>query len=188
MPIEQQINGAEGMKYVTSSSSSNGVSSITATFDLNRDPDLAAVDIQNRVNTAQGRLPGAVKATGITVTKASNNFVLGVAYLAPEGRYTPLFISNYVDLYVKDSLKRLPGVADVIVFGERKYSIRFGWIRCAWPVAGSPRRCVSALQEQNVDVAAGQVGQPPIKAGRNFRSACAPSGGSPRPHNLKTSF
>src|SRR3954469_9503765 len=66
VPLEQQINGAEGMKYITSSSSSNGVSTITATFDLNRDPDLAAVDIQNRVNTAQGRLPNAVKATGIT--------------------------------------------------------------------------------------------------------------------------
>jgi len=126
VPLEQQINGAEGMKYVTSSSS-NGLSSITATFDLNRDPDLAAVDIQNRVNTAQGRLPGAVKATGITVTKASNNFVLGAAVFSPEGRYTPLFMSNYLDVYVKDALKRVPGVADVIIFGERKYSMRL-WL------------------------------------------------------------
>ena len=170
VPIEQQINGAEGMKYVTSSSSSNGVSSITATFDLNRDPDLAAVDIQNRVNTAQGRLPSAVKATGITVTKASNNFVLGAAVFSPEGRYTPLFISNYLDVYVKDSLKRVPGVADVIIFGERKYSMRL-WLD---PVRMASRGltasdAVSALQEQNVDVAAGQVGQPPIKAGQEFQ-------------------
>src|SRR6476646_6093790 len=170
VPIEQQINGAEGMKYVTSSSSSNGVSSITATFDLNRDPDLAAVDIQNRVNTAQGRLPSAVKATGITVTKASNNFVLGASVFSPEGRYSPLFISNYLDVYVKDSLKRVPGVADVIIFGERKYSMRL-WLD---PVRMASRGltatdAVSALQEQNVDVAAGQVGQPPIKAGQEFQ-------------------
>jgi HAE1 family hydrophobic/amphiphilic exporter-1 len=170
VPLEQQINGAEGMKYVTSTSSSNGSSTITATFDLNRDPDLAAVDIQNRVNTAQGRLPNAVKATGITIVKASSNFVLGAAIFSPEGRYTPLFMSNYLDVYVKDSLKRVPGVADVIVFGERKYSMRL-WLD---PVRMASRGltatdAVSALQEQNVDVAAGQVGQPPIKAGQEFQ-------------------
>ena len=170
VPLEQQINGAEGMKYVTSTSSSNGVSTITATFDLNRDPDLAAVDIQNRVNTAQGRLPNAVKATGITIVKASSNFVLGAAIFSPEGRYTPLFLSNYLDVYVKDSLKRVPGVADVIIFGERKYSMRL-WLD---PVRMASRGltasdAVSALQEQNVDVAAGQVGQPPIAAGQQFQ-------------------
>ncbi len=170
VPLEQQINGAEGMKYITSTSSSNGVSTITATFDLNRDPDLAAVDIQNRVNTAQGRLPNAVKATGITIVKASSNFVLGAAVFSPEGRYSPLFMSNYVDVYVKDSLKRVPGVADVIIFGERKYSMRL-WLD---PVRMASRGltasdAVSALQEQNVDVAAGQVGQPPIKAGQEFQ-------------------
>ncbi len=170
VPLEQQINGAEGMKYVTSTSSSNGVSTITATFDLNRDPDLAAVDIQNRVNTAQGRLPNAVKATGITIVKASSNFVFGAAVFSPEGRYTPLFMSNYLDVYVKDSLKRVPGVADVIIFGERKYSMRL-WLD---PVRMASRGltatdAVSALQEQNVDVAAGQVGQPPIKAGQEFQ-------------------
>ncbi len=170
VPLEQQINGAEGMKYITSTSSSNGVSTITATFDLNRDPDLAAVDIQNRVNTAQGRLPNAVKATGITIVKASSNFVLGAAIFSPEGRYTPLFMSNYLDVYVKDSLKRVPGVADVIVFGERKYSMRL-WLD---PVRMASRSltasdAVSALQEQNVDVAAGQVGQPPIQSGQDFQ-------------------
>ena len=123
-PLEQQINGAEGMKYVTSSSGNDGSSQITATFDLTRDPDLAAVDIQNRVNTAQGRLPAAVKAVGISVAKSSNNFVFGAAVFSPEGRYTPLFMSNYLDVYVKDALKRVPGVADVIIFGERKYSMR----------------------------------------------------------------
>src|SRR2546423_9297689 len=169
-PLEQQINGAEGMKYLTSTSSNNGVSSIVATFDLTRDPDLAAVDIQNRVNAAQGRLPGAVKATGVTITKASNNFVFGAAVYSQDGRYDPLFMSNYLDVYVKDALKRVPGVADVFIFGERKYSMRM-WLD---PVRMASRSLtapdvVSALQEQNVEVAAGQVGQPPIKPGQDYQ-------------------
>ena len=126
-PLEQQINGAEGMKYLTSSSTNDGVSSITATFELTRNPDLASVDIQNRVNTAQGRLPNAVKQVGITVAKSSQNFVFGAAVYSPDGRYPPLFMSNYLDVYVRDSLKRVPGVAEVFLFGERKYSMRCAW-------------------------------------------------------------
>src|SRR6201984_126288 len=149
-PLEQQINGAQGMKYITSSSGNNGVSTITATFELDRDPDLAAVDIQNRVNTAQGRLPNAVKATGISILKASNNFVFGAAVFSPDGRYDPLFLSNYLDVYVKDWLKRVKGVADVIIFGERKYSMRM-WLD---PVRMASRGLtagdgVAALREQN---------------------------------------
>ena len=170
IPLEQQINGAEGMKYITSSSGNDGSSNIVATFDLNRDPDLAAVDIENRVNTAQGRLPNAVKATGITITKASNNFVFCAAVYSPDNRYSPLFVSNYVDVYVKDSLKRIKGVADVLIFGERKYSMRL-WLD---PVRMASRGltatdAVNALQEQNVEVAAGQVGQPPIKTGQDYQ-------------------
>jgi len=169
-PLEQQINGAEGMKYVSSSSGNDGSSSIVATFDLNRDPDLAAVDIQNRVNTAQGRLPNAVKATGISIVKASNNFVFGAAVFSPDGRYDPLFLSNYLDVYVKDSLKRVKGVADVIIFGERKYSMRL-WLD---PVRMASRGLtagdvVNALQEQNVEVAAGQVGQPPSNPAQEYQ-------------------
>jgi hydrophobic/amphiphilic exporter-1 (mainly G- bacteria), HAE1 family len=170
IPLEQQINGAPGMKYITSSSGNDGSSTIVATFDITRDPDLAAVDVQNRVNTAQGRLPNAVKATGITITKAASNFVFGAAVYSPDGRYTPLFISNYLDVYVKDALKRVPGVADVIIFGERKYSMRL-WLD---PVRMASRALtatdvVNALQEQNVEVAAGQVGQPPIQVGQAFQ-------------------
>ncbi len=115
------------MKYITSSSTNDGVSTITATFDLTRDPDLATVDIENRVNTALGRLPAAVKQIGITVAKTSQNFVFGGAVYSPDGRYSTLFISNYLDVYVRDSLKRVPGVADVLIFGERKYSMRL-WL------------------------------------------------------------
>src|SRR5262252_5801837 len=170
IPLEQQINGAEGMKYITSTSGNDGTSQISVTFDLNRDPDLAAVDIENRVNTALGRLPAAVKTTGVTVAKSSQDFVLGAAVYSPDGRYTPLFMSNYLDVYVRDTLKRVPGVADVFVFGERKYSMRL-WLD---PVRMASRGLtatdvVNALEEQNVEVAAGQVGQPPVKVGQQFQ-------------------
>ena len=169
IPLEQQINGAEGMKYLTSTSGNDGSSSITATFDLNRDPDLATVDIQNRVNTAQGRLPAAVKAVGITTAKSSQNFVFGAAVTADNNKYSTLFMSNYLDIYVRDSLKRIPGVADVIIFGERKYSMRL-WldpVRMAGRGLTAPD-VVNALSEQNVEVAAGQVGQQP-KEGQQYQ-------------------
>ncbi|MBZ5666954.1 MAG: multidrug efflux RND transporter permease subunit [Acidobacteriia bacterium] len=169
-PLEQQINGAEGMKYITSSSTNNGVSTVTATFDLTRDPDLASVDIQNRVNTAQGRLPNAVKQIGITVAKTSQNFVFGASVFSPDARYSTLFMSNYLDVYVRDNLKRVPGVADVLIFGERKYSMRL-WLD---PVRMASRSLtaddvVNALQEQNVEVAAGQVGSQPALPGQQFQ-------------------
>ena len=170
IPLEQQINGAEGMKYLTSTSGNDGSSSITATFDLNRDPDLATVDIQNRVNTAQGRLPAAVKAVGITTAKSSQNFVFGAAVTADNNKYSTLFMSNYLDIYVRDSLKRIPGVADVIIFGERKYSMRL-WldpVRMAGRGLTAPD-VVNALSEQNVEVAAGQVGQQPAKEGQQYQ-------------------
>ncbi len=169
-PLEQQINGAEGMKYITSSSTNDGVSTVTATFDIRRDPDLAAVDIENRVNTAQGRLPNAVKQIGVTVAKTSQNFVFGGAVFSPDKRYTTLFISNYLDVYVRDSLKRVPGVADVLIFGERKYSMRL-WLD---PVRMASRSLTAddvtnALAEQNVEVAAGQVGAQPAPPEQNFQ-------------------
>jgi len=170
IPLEQEINGAEGMKYMTSTSGNDGTSSIVVTFDLTRNPDLATVDIQNRVNTAQGRLPAAVKAVGITTAKTSQNFVFGAAITADNDRYTPLFMSNYVDVYVRDALKRIPGVADVIVFGEGKYSMRL-WLdpgRLAGRGLTAPD-VVNALSEQNVEVAAGQVGQQPAIAGQQYQ-------------------
>ena len=175
IPLEQQINGAEGMKYMTSTSGNDGTSQISVTFDLTRDPDLATVDIQNRVNTAQGRLPGAVKAVGITTAKTSQNFVFGGAVFADKDKdgkslYPTLFMSNYLDVYVRDSLKRIPGVADVIIFGERKYSMRL-WldpVRMAGRGLTAPD-VVNALSEQNVEVAAGQVGQQPSIPGQQYQ-------------------
>src|SRR5467141_3237145 len=170
IPLEQQINGAEGMKYITSTSGNDGSSNITATFELTRDPDLATVDIQNRVNTAQGRLPSAVKAVGITTVKTSQNFVFGAAVISDNNKYSTLFMSNYLDIYVRDSLKRVPGVANVIIFGERKYSMRL-WldpVRMAGRALTAPD-VVSALAEQNVEVAAGQVGSQPSLPGQQYQ-------------------
>src|SRR3984957_17793126 len=170
IPIEQQINGAEGLKYVTSTSGNDGTSTATATFDLNRNPALAPVDIQNRVNTAQGRLPASVKAVGITTAKTSQNFVFGAAIFSDQQKYSTLFMSNYLDVYVRDSLKRIPGVADVILFGERKYSMRL-WLdpaRMAGRALTAPD-VVSALSEQNVEIAAGQVGQQPSLTGQQYQ-------------------
>ncbi len=170
IPLEQQINGAEGMKYITSTSGNDGSSSITVTFDLTRDPDLATVDIQNRVNTAMGRLPGAVKAVGITTLKTSQNFVFGAAVTSDNNKYSTLFMSNYLDVYVRDSLKRIPGVANVEIFGERKYSMRL-WldpVRMAGRGLTAPD-VVNALSEQNVEVAAGQVGQQPAIPGQQYQ-------------------
>src|ERR1700730_6212948 len=170
IPLEQQINGAEGMKYITSTSGNDGSSNILTTFDLTRNPDLATVDIQNRVNTALGRLPGAVKAVGITTAKTSQNFVFGAAVISDNNRYSTLFMSNYLDVYVRDVLKRIPGVAGVEIFGERKYSMRL-WldpVRMAGRGLTAPD-VVNALAEQNVEVAAGQVGQQPAMSGQQYQ-------------------
>jgi hydrophobic/amphiphilic exporter-1 (mainly G- bacteria), HAE1 family len=170
IPLEQQINGAEGMKYITSTSGNDGSSNITVTFDLTRNPDLATVDIQNRVNTAQGRLPGTVKNVGITTQKTSQNFVFGAAVISDNNKYSTLFMSNYLDVYVRDSLKRIPGVADVIIFGERKFSMRL-WldpVRMAGRGLTAPD-VVNSLSEQNVEVAAGQVGQQPAVQGQQYQ-------------------
>jgi hydrophobic/amphiphilic exporter-1 (mainly G- bacteria), HAE1 family len=170
VPLEQQINGAEGMKYITSSSGNDGTSQILVTFDVTRNPDLATVDIQNRVNTALGRLPSAVKSVGIITQKTSQNFVFGAAIICDNNRYSTLFMSNYLDVFVRDALKRIPGVADVIIFGERKYSMRL-WldpVRMAGRGLTAPD-VVNALGEQNVEVAAGQVGQQPAIPGQDYQ-------------------
>jgi hydrophobic/amphiphilic exporter-1 (mainly G- bacteria), HAE1 family len=169
-PLEQAINGVEGMLYMTSSSTNSGASSITVTFDITRDQDVAAVDVQNRVNQALGRMPAEVRTTGITVTKQSTGFVMAVGVFAEKGEYDSLFLSNYLDVYVKDALKRVPGVSDVTIFGERKYSMRL-WLdpeRLA-ARAITAADVVTALREQNVQVAAGSVGQAPAPSGQMYQ-------------------
>jgi hydrophobic/amphiphilic exporter-1 (mainly G- bacteria), HAE1 family len=169
-PLEQAINGVEGMLYISSSSTNSGTSSISVTFDVTRDQDVAQVDVQNRVNQALGRMPTEVRTTGITVSKQATGFVMAVGVYADNQAYDSLFLSNYIDVYVKDALKRVPGVSDVNIFGERKYSMRL-WLD---PDRLAGRRLtaadvVSALREQNVQVAAGSVGQSPAPAGQMYQ-------------------
>ncbi len=170
IPLEQQINGVEGMHYITSTSSNDGTSAINVIFRTGYDLNIAAVDVQNRVATAQGRLPQEIKNTGITITKTNPNFVFAAGFYSPDNSLSNQYISNYLDVYVKDALKRIPGVGDVVIFGERKYAMRV-WLD---PTKLAARQLtaidvVSALQEQNVEIPAGQLGRPPSDSKQNFQ-------------------
>ncbi|WP_163786045.1 efflux RND transporter permease subunit [Myxococcus vastator] len=162
IPLEQELNGVEGMRYITSTSGNDGTSQITITFDAARDIEVAAVDVQNRVSRASARLPSQVNQTGIVVNKASNQMLLTVGLFSPDNRYDAKFLSNYADVSLKDAIKRVPGVGDVRIFGERKFSMRL-WLDPTELARRklTPQDVTRALQEQNLQVAAGQVGQPP---------------------------
>ena len=170
IPLEQSINGVEGMKYISSSSSNDGTSQINVVFDVTRNIDLASVDVQNRVNQALARLPNEVKNTGVIITKQTSGFVFGGGVYSESGQYDSLFLSNYIDVYIKDALKRVPGVGDVIIFGERKYAMRLWLDPAKLAQRGlTASAVVRALQEQNVQVAAGQIGQPPSPSGQAYQ-------------------
>jgi len=170
IPLEEAINGVEGMRYIRSSSGNTGTSQITVTFNTGYNLDIGAVDVQNRVASVTGRLPAAVNATGISISKANVNFVFGAGFFTRDGRYSHEFISNYLDVYVKDALKRVPGVGDVNIFGERKYAMRV-WLDPTKLAAHSLTALdvVNALSEQNVEIPAGQLGQPPSSASQAFQ-------------------
>ena len=175
--LEQAINGVEGMRYISSTSSNDGTSSITVTFQTGYDLSIAAVDVQNRVATAQGRLPAVVNNTGISITKANSNFVLAAGFISPDHSLSEAFISNYLDVYVSDALKRVPGVGAVVIFGERKYAMRV-WLDPAKLAARqlTALDVTSALSEQNVEVAAGQLGLPPNDGKQAFQMAVRVTG------------
>jgi HAE1 family hydrophobic/amphiphilic exporter-1 len=175
--LEQAINGTEGMRYMSSTSSNNGSSSINVVFDLDRNLDIAAVDVQNRAATTLGRLPVEVQTTGVGINKNTGSFVVAFGFYSGDTRYDSLFISNYLDVYVRDALKRLKGVGDVEIFGERKYSMRL-WLD---PVKLAARKLtapdvVNALREQNVQVAAGEVGQQPAPADQAYQISVRAAG------------
>ncbi len=168
--LEEAINGVEGMRYMTSSSGNDGSSSINVVFELTRPLDIAAVDVQNRVSGVMGRLPNEVKNTGVTVNKVSTSFIMAAGFYSLDNRYDNQFISNYIDIYVKDALKRISGVADVQIFGERKYSMRL-WLDPARLAARglTASDVISALSQQNVQIAAGQVGAEPAPKNQMFQ-------------------
>ncbi|GAC1441974.1 MAG: efflux RND transporter permease subunit [Vulcanimicrobiaceae bacterium] len=168
--LEESINGVQGLRYMSSQSSNNGTSTITCTFDLERNLDLAATDVQNAIQTAQARLPNEVKQAGVTVGKNAGDFVIGLGFSSHQASTSSIFLSNYADLYLKNELKRIKGVSDVIIFGERKYAMRL-WL--------DPRKLADhglavsdvtqSLQDQNVQVAAGAIGQPPTSGHQPYQ-------------------
>ena len=168
-PLEQQINGVAGMTYMSSSSSNDGSSTITVTFDVGYPLSIAAVDVQNRVSQAASSLPAIVNQGGVTIKKQNPNFVLIVNLTSPDGSVDPVALSNYAYLQIVDPLKRLPGVGDVQIFGERRYSMRVWLDPDKLAKLGITAVDVqNAVAEQNVQVAAGKIGQSPAPAGTAF--------------------
>ncbi|MEO1791386.1 MAG: efflux RND transporter permease subunit, partial [Cyanobacteria bacterium J06629_19] len=162
--------GVEGMRYMTSNSSNDGVSNIVVTFDSARDKDIAAVDVQNRVSLAEPQLPEAVRQTGVTVAKQTSNILLAMSLFTEGGEYDDVFLSNYADLYIADALRRVNGVGNVTIFGERTYAMRI-WLNPQQLASRglSADDVVSALSEQNIQVGAGQIGQPPAPDDQEFQ-------------------
>ncbi len=168
-PLEEAINGVEGLRYMTSVSSNDGSSTITVTFNLGRDIDAAQSDVQNAVLTATGRLPQVVQQTGVVVKKSSAAIILGVG-IQSDRRLTQNALSDFAEHHVIDALKRVPGVSDVRIFGLRRYAMRL-WL--------DPRRLqhqgltasdvITALQSQNQQVASGSLGAPPTTGGQLYQ-------------------
>ena len=168
-PLEQQINGVAGMTYMSSTSSNDGSSNITITFDVGYPLSIAAVDVQNRVSQASPALPAIVNQAGITIKKQNPNFVLIVDLTSPDRSVDPVSLSNYAYLQVMDPLKRVPGVGDVQIFGERRYSMRIWLDPDKLANLGITAVDVQqAIAEQNVQVAAGKLGQSPAPPGTAF--------------------
>ncbi len=166
-PIEQQVNGVEDMLYMSSQSTNDGSYTLTVTFKPGVDLNLAQVLVQNRVSLAISQLPDVVRQTGVTTKKRSPDILLTVSLNSPDGRYDQLYLSNYAVLRIKDELARLPGISEVLVFGQRDYSLRI-WVDpqrlAARDLAVSD--VIAAIREQNMQPAIGQVGQPPASDGQ----------------------
>lgn len=171
-PIEVEINGVERMLYMSSSAGNDGSVNISVTFELGTDLDQAQVLVQNRVSLAEPRLPEEVRRQGITIKKRSPNFLLVVNMISPDRSRDQLFLSNYATLNIKDELARIEGAGDVVVFGAREYAMRV-WLDPDKMAARNlvPADVTAALREQNVQVAAGQIGQRPSPAGLEFQYA-----------------
>jgi hydrophobe/amphiphile efflux-1 (HAE1) family protein len=171
-PIEEQINGVENMLYISSNSTADGRFSIAVTFDLGTNLDIAQVQVQNRVAIAAPRLPADVRNIGVTVTKSSPDLMLVVHLYSPDKSRDTLFISNYATLEIKDSLARVDGVGSITVFGSRDYAMRIWLDPDRMQTLGlTGPDVVAALQGQNVQVASGVLGAPPVDEPRAFQVA-----------------
>ncbi|MBG3875993.1 multidrug efflux RND transporter permease subunit [Desulfovibrio oxamicus] len=161
-PLEQQINGVDGMLYMNSVSAGNGQMTISVSFAVGTDPDQATINVNNRVQAATASLPEEVRRQGVTVTKRSPSILQVVNTFSPDGRYDSVYISNYVLVNVVDELKRLPGVGDASIFGAKDYSMRI-WLHPdkLAQLKLTPGDVALAIREQNAQFAAGRIGQEP---------------------------
>jgi len=166
-PIEQQVNGVENMMYMSSQCTNDGSYTLTITFKLGVDLNLAQVMVQNRVALALPLMPAVIKQTGVTTKKKAPDILMAVGIYAPDSRYDQLYLSNYATIQIQPELARLPGISDVTMLGQRDYSMRI-WVD---PDKMSVRNVtagdvVAAIREQNLQVATGQVGQQPMERGQ----------------------
>jgi len=186
VPIEEAVNGVSNMLYMQSRSTSTGQYTLTATFALGTDPDVDAVQVQNRVSEAAANLPAAVNNFGVTVRKASPNFLMGVAIYSPQDSYTPTFLANYALIHVVDPLLRIPGIGDNIVFPSQSYAMR-AWLRpdalaALQLTAGDVANAITA---QNLVAPTGSLGQPPAASNTQFQYTVTAQGQLPDPSQFK---
>ncbi len=169
-PIEQQVSGVENMMYMSSQCTNDGMYALTITFKLGMSSDMAQVLVQNRVSLAEPVIPPLVQREGISVKKMSPSTLMIVNLVSPDRRYDDIYLSNYATIQIKDELGRLPGVANVGYMGQRDYSMR-AWLdpEKLASLGLSAADVTLALEEQNIQVAAGQIGQPPAPTGQQFQ-------------------
>ncbi len=169
-PLEAQVNGVDNMLYMRSNSANDGSYTLTVTFALGTDPDLNSVNVKNRVALAESGLPDEVKRAGVSVKKKSTAMLQVVAIYSPEGSYDDLFLSNYATINIIDTLKRIPGVGDVFLFGALDYSMRI-WLNSDRLAALSltPTDVIDAIRTQNTQAAVGRIGAQPMTADQRFQ-------------------
>ncbi|TCS00939.1 multidrug efflux RND transporter permease subunit [Rhizobium sp. BK418] len=162
-PIEQQVNGVEGMTYMSSSASASGTYALTVTFAVGTDPDIAQINVQNRVALAQAQLPATVRNLGVNVRSQQSNFLMVVNLFSPGGTHDSLFLSNFAKINIADPLSRVRGVGSAQIMGALDYSMRI-WLNPIRMAALSivPSDVTTAIQQQNIQAAAGLIGAPPI--------------------------
>ncbi len=169
-PIEQQVNGVERMLYMSSQSTNDGNYTLTVTFEIGTDVNIAQVLVQNRVALALPQLPSQVQLEGVNTKKTSPSVLLAINLLSPDRRYDSIYMSNFATIQLKDELLRIKGVGDILMLGERDYSMRLWLDPYKLATRGlTASDVINAIQNQNVQVAAGTVGQQPVPAGQPFQ-------------------
>ncbi len=171
-PIEQEVIGVQDMIYMSSVSAGDGSYTLTVTFEVGTDLDMANILVQNRVTLAEPKLPEEVKRQGVNTKKKSPNIILIASLFSPDGRFDELYMGNYATLRLKDTLSRIPGVGDVGIYPASDYAMRIWLDPNQIKSRGlTTSEVISAIREQNVQVAAGQIGRPPAPPGQNFQYA-----------------